>query len=923
MKKTIKQIGCMLCVFCLCFLAIGLTGCEKLLNNNNNNNKSSGEKNAYSNEKIAELLNDSVAASIGAENVRVNDNNEIEATVSNDVTTFNLDSLLGDLSEVIVYEDWKMTKRISGDVELQEGENVFYVKARKEGSHTEIRLMIVRDALKLIKLRTPLPEIDRNGTVIWEPIEGAASYWVTVYKTDDGSVISEVELAVNGCRILIGQSIDVVALPAAEDLEKYTESDRSEKVSYIDVLPLIEKTWRDAERTFDVLKKMHDELYFDVGNEYFIEVNGERRSATVSQKANVSANAPEFMYNVKLDEKDCASFGYSENFVSVKGDLDLFGEPLIDNAFKIDVTALSECASMFNDRIVESVTKKKNDIELFKAFFSNSVFSILGNIFDYEEQDNKKIVSVPVGALSGGIMSLNKIMPSMLEDMLVSLIPYVDCFYLLTDVLGLERVQIDGEDLSVAVILSLILNGEIRNNKLLNFEFVYENDVVKEISYVLDIGALGIPGVECKIGWTTKIDHLSTTSPVTIDTDGYTAQDLEFDLGVALGVKDLAVDVKTKIRLSDAFANKTNKWITIEATSGENTATAYFDATGLYADFGGLFDILGIDKTAYKTRYVEKITDEEGNEINLIDEILTNMAEMIDTLDGLFEGKEDESNEDNILNTLMIIWSGYIQSPNKADYISLLILSIIKSFDPTIGDHHESPQQDLLNYVFLRKVGDTGTCLADYALFYLNENGDAATFFERLFSNLRKCHEAGKRAYEAAFSTSDNLIGIQILADGEDNDLLDYLSYFFMLPTVTENAETHEYEIDYDDLTAFNDVNNLKRWLNKVFPTTNKYRKLVEDILGVTLNEFIDGGIYLEAIDDGGFHGTLRIATDSSENADEYVRLSAGVGMTAYVSDSMDAIEGIEFGEKNTETDKYYIEEMAQALLDGLRAYHP
>ena len=113
-------------------------------------------------------------------------------------------------------------------------------------------------------------------------------------------------------------------------------------------------------------------------------------------------------------------------------------------------------------------------------------------------------------------------------------------------------------------------------------------------------------------------------------------------------------------------------------------------------------------------------------------------------------------------------------------------------------------------------------------------------------------------------------------------------------------------------------------YMRGMLPVAVRFGPAVIFIAQVTLNEFIDGGICLEMIDDGGFSGTLRITDGAAENTVEYVRLSAGFGMNATEPDTIEVIDtGIAFDKKNDKTDKYYIAEMAQALLDGLRAYHP
>ena len=477
----------------------------------------------------------------------------------------------------------------------------------------------------------------------------------------------------------------------------------------------------------------------------------------------------------------------------------------------------------------------------------------------------------------------------------------------------------------------------------------------------LDLAALEIANLDntvgLSIGLETFVKATSSNQRVDINADGFTAQNLEIDLGAALGVKDLAADAKATIRLADAFANKNNKWATLTVTDKQATATAYIDATGAYADFGPVFTMVGGDKGELKTKYEAKFKNDQNENINLVDTInsainktfTTTVVEKLAELERKIAERKANKDKQNSGNTdsgntssgessgesqaqssengsdfmsfIMDVAKGFGTAQDKIDYACSVIYPFIERFDsaataflPDVAENKKGPatQATVIKYAFERTLGDTDSCVADYALFYQN-----ATTFKGLWDNIKACHEAGKDALDAATGTTPTTAGVQLLLAGDDNDLLDYVAHFVKVPTITEG------EPDFQNLVAINNATNLKNWLNWIFPVDNEYRVMVEDILNIGLVDIIDGGVYCEAINLGGYNGAIRIASGADAQAEgykSYVYVNAGFGMKASVADSMAAIEAeVAFNAQNE--GEYYIADMADALLTALRAY--
>lgn len=607
----------------------------------------------------------------------------------------------------------------------------------------------------------------------------------------------------------------------------------------------------------------------------------------------------------------------------------------------------------------------------------------IANIFNVKDVEGKKVISATVSTLSLGVNFLKTM--AALEPYIGAkneqtgkfeggkIDEYFGYFYKVTDALDMKRIQLNGKDITMDGILSLFPESEddpkyaaLADNDLLNIEVSYNGTDVSGLNLVIDLGALEIEGVESRFGLTISLEKFNTsaTDTVNIKTDGFVDKNFEIDLGGALGLKGLAADAKAVLRLSDALKVAGNKWATL-VLSQNNTdhLVGYIDATGAYVDFAPVFTILNKNYTG-TTKYQATYLSDGANVItkfvseftaqNATNPIETSIDKLIAELleKKANKGKKEEStsggnaqsgesaqtggnegsNESDfsLMDFVMSIANGFGAAQNKVDYVCSVVYPFVMLIDEEAANFLPEPieveegvfedapitQAVVIDYLFNRRLEKSGSTLADYVLFYEDGEGVAATTFKALGDNIKACHEAGKAALTAATNTTDTTAGVQLILDGENNDLLDYVSYFVKIPTIVGD------EPNFEALESPNNKAALIGWLNWIFPEDNEYRDLVEAILGTGLDDIINDGLYLEAINDGGFHGTVRAAVSAEENAAEYVRLSAGFGMVDSVAAPAETITGgVEFTAKDTETGNYYIADMAIELLDALCDY--
>lgn len=837
-------------------------------------------------------------------------------------------------------------------------------------------------------LDAPVVIVNESGLAEWRPIDGAGSYRVTVYNYD-GTVKATKETAekVYQYQLEEGESIEVVALPLEKYKDRYNESEKSTKKAYtLSTAKQLVNLLNGVGGIVDTWNSATNQLYADIALGGFFEsgaidqTTGKKKqnSFNVFAQANANVNDPEFMLGFKLNETDYLSLGYKDNAIYVREPMNLFNDLSGDNkapqAYKIDVTALADCIPEIMGPVMKLVAADETDLQIASliddvAALLNGELGSLANIFNVKDGANgEKIISATVSTLSLGINFI-KTMPT-LQPFIKDggkIDEYIGYFYKVTDALKMDRIQLNGEDLSMSGILALFPTGEddpryddLKNNDLLNIEVSYNGADISGLNLVLDLGALGIQGLDYRFGLTIGLNTFSTTTPVTINTNGFVAKDFEINLGGILGKKFISIgdkkevlsaDAKAVIRLSDALKDKGNKWATLSIGKDLDKGldlVGYIDATGVYVDFAPVFSILENSAYAGNTKYQATYLSDGANVIDkLVKDFKDNkpIAKAIDELIANMSGNNDENSDNttpdepaqpvepeqpaepapdfSIMDIIMEIANEFGAAENKVDYVCSVIYPLIMTIDAEAANFlppEGTPitQATVIKYVFNRTLGNTGSKIADYALFYKNDQGVEATTFEGLWTNIKACHEAGKAALIAATNTTETTAGIQFFdADTPENDLLDYIAHFVKIPTIDASNTPN-----FTNLAEINDKDKLIAWLNWIFPVDNEYRVMVEDILGTGLVNVI-GKVYFEAINLGGFNGAIRIAASKEiPNEDSYVYLSAGFGMNASAAAPSGTITGGKaFNEINVDTGRYYIAEMAVDLLTALRNY--
>ena len=821
------------------------------------------------------------------------------------------------------------------------------------------------------KLDTPELKVD-GSSASWNKPVGTEKFCVYIYDSDKNLIKTLEDYAGKTYELQEGEEyIEVVAIPKSS---AYAKSDKSPmKQRTADTVQQLVNLLNGVQGFVDVWNaiEVNDTLSADIAlGGFFTSGTGDLKkenTIALSAKANAGKTDPEFMIDFKLNGTDYVSLGFKDNAILVREPLNYVNKSGVTaaNAFKIDVSALGSNIPVMMGAAMKLISIEDVELEEITGAAKTFLKSGFGvDIIKLTDEGDKKTLSITIETLQALVDLVDNIPQA--GPIVEKIDGYLGKYYDIADAVKMQPILLDGKQISWSAISEKITKAN-KDGKLINIEMTFSGNNIKKLDLVLDLAALEIANLDntvgLSIGLETFVKATSSSQRVNINADGFTAQNLEIDLGAALGVKDLAADAKATIRLADAFANKNNKWATLTVTDKQATATAYIDATGAYADFGPVFTMVGGDKGELKTKYEAKFKNDQNEDINLVDTINTainktftttvvkKLAELEieiaerkankdkqnsgntdsgNTSSGESSGESQAQSSENgsdFMSFIMDVAKGFGTAQDKIDYACSVIYPFIERFDsaataylPDVAENKKGPatQATVIKYAFERTLGDTDSCVADYALFYQN-----ATTFKGLWDNIKACHEAGKDALDAATGTTSTTAGVQLLLAGDDNDLLDYVAKFVKVPTISENPDTHEDEPDFTNLVAINDKDNLIAWLNWIFPVDNEYRVMVEDILGIELVDIIDGGIYCEAINLGGYNGAIRIASGSDAQAEgykSYVYVNAGFGMKASVADSMAAIEAeVAFNAPNE--GEYYIAEMADALLTALRAY--
>ncbi len=791
-----------------------------------------------------------------------------------------------------------------------------------------------------VAVGVPTVTVDAAGKATWEPILGAGSYSYQILDAS-GSVVASGTVAANTdleVEIEAGQSIQVKTIPA--DTAKFKESAFCEAVKFeetpITQLLNLVKGLGTFVTTFNQTTAS-DTLSADVAiGGFFMKGEDEdsKNSIALSVKANARKDTPEFMVDFKLNEKKYVTLGFKGNKIYVREPINLLkdGKEATADAFYMDVAALDDSVDELMEFVMAKIGSANLAIDGLLNTVSDFLIGALGpmvtNLLDIKDKGNTKEIGITVAILNtvvGMIPTLLEMDPDAVGELVDGYIGYVNKGL---DLLGKGKLSYNGEEINwnyvktkIASAHAAIKKAKIDNpdaeikESLLKIVAGYSGGVLNGLDVVIDLSVLGIEGLDYNAGLHIGLDKFSNSSSVNIETDGFSKKDLRINLNGALPIKGLNADVNGVIRLSDAFANKNNKWATVTATTVPATTAktyAYIDANGAYVDFSGIFELFNITTegdNAKVAKYKAEYKNGANVKINLVDEINAAAAK----INAPKASNAAPRSWDEFSLDIDAIIEGFKAADDKVDYVCGYIYNnILTIIDETVEEKDNAGQADIIRWAFNYEIGEEAKVqLYRYAKFYNN-----ATSFEALWENIKACHEAGKAALEAATATTDTTAGIQLIKAGDNNDLLDYVANFVQIPTVS--GET----VNWDTVAQINDPDALKAWLNWIFPSDKDERILVENILGKSLDAVIDDGLYFEAAKvTGQFAGSVKAAAGSESTDQQYVSLGAGIYLEASANDTLTAITtDTIFNDKDTD-DKYVIAEAAKAMLDGLRYY--
>ncbi len=796
------------------------------------------------------------------------------------------------------------------------------------------------------QLTTPKLGLD-GSKATWNKISGAGSYEVSITSMDGEERTETTNADTREFIIAEGDTIKVRAVPSDSsrktsewsNTKTFAVSATKQLVNLIKGINGIITTLNNTKKDSTLSAEATIQGYFTA-----------EKTNTIALAASAKANDtdPQFSVDFKLNDKEYFTLGYTGRKVFLREPLNLVNnsnENAKANAFVMDVTALEPSVKS----LMKFVMNKLDGVTIDFDVIADSVVEILDGFegVDFgkllaikDNEDGSKEIGLTVTVMKTAL----NLIPGLFKDMDIKakVNEYIGYANKALEVLKKDPLTINGKELNWANIEAAVnaANTAIEKQKkaaadmtnetakaealaaikesLVKIKVTYNNKkVINKLILEADLEALQIQNLDYKAGLSIDLPTFELANSVSVSVPtGFSAQDLEIDLSGILPLKSLSATAKGVIRLSDAFANKNNKWatVTVDAHGKESesgSAMGYIDANGAYVDFNTILDLLGVTgKTAkFKQEYTKKNDAGAVVKMNLVDEInaAAKKLEPATTASAAAPRSWDEYKFD--LNAII---DGLGKATDKIDYVCNYVYNnFVTIIDKKANENANANQGTLIDWAFNYEIGDEKVQVINYVKFYFT-TGQAKTF-KVLGQNISAIHDANKTILTNATKSEDKTAGIQLV--GTENSLLAYLSKFVKIPTINESDE-----IDWDTTAEITDTTALKKWLGKVLPTTNKGRQIAEDILGKSLDAVIDDGLYLEAIGGEGYHGTVRGAA-SMTDATGYFTLGAGFGMAESKPDNMTAIVAeTDFDQKDGED--YIIAKTAEAMLDGLRAYN-
>ncbi len=776
----------------------------------------------------------------------------------------------------------------------------------------------------LKEIAKPVVSINKDGEATWAKVAGAGSYNYVIYDAEgqeaDSGTIDGKEKAYK-VSLEEGESIVVVAVPS--NTAKNKESQPSVKATYTKEVTAVDKVVAILDGVTGLVDVINGiEADGKVGAEVILSAFFTNAGATNDVALDVKAGLDgknqknsTFMVDFQLNKKSYVSLGYSNGKILVRDPVNFINTDDKDpDAFYMDISALDASVSA----LVDLALAKLSGIEI--EF--DSVAEMLAGVLEPINSAAPLDTILSFGEIEGGGTSIGlnigalATVLNLVTPLLKTLPTPIDIDEIggkLDEGIAFVRSNLDENMfvlkdktvLSWSYIKNKILEQSKTANKdnvLLKIDVATSEGSIKSVGIKFDLSALDKENMDLAFGLEVGVPTFALNQYVPVDTSAFAKKDLQIKTGVDLGIKGVKADLVANICLSDAFAKAGNLYgyanLTATTDGGDSgVAKGYINGTGAYVDLTGIFDLFGV--TGKQTKYKQEY-ELEGLALD---------AFINDAVTGLV---------DSILNPAQNAVSiegaiAAVQGGEKSIY-AYIYNEIITLLDATVQPDENAGLYDILNWLKNYEFGSTGACADTYLKIDIAQESWTA-----LGAQFLAAHTAGKAALEAAIFTDseNNIAGIQFSGD---DSLLAYLDNFVEIPSINEGA------IDLTETVSITDTQALKDWLNFIFDPKGAARKLVEDILGTSLEEVIDS-VYFEAQGFDGLHGKVAAKVDAQGAT--YVSIEGQVALVAG-TDSI-GMQGIVNGINmegavnfNTESEgeyPYVIADAAMALLTAVCEY--
>ncbi len=766
------------------------------------------------------------------------------------------------------------------------------------------------------------PTVTINGTTAqWAKVKNAKSYTYTIYDENGDEVETKTVEAKNTSikvELKEGQSITVIA-----KADGYTDSPASARVTAaLNPLAQIKNVIGGASTLVDIINGIGDTINAEVSLGGYFRSGESKNSAALKVMANANKTSPEVALGLTVNEGEpLFSIGYTGNKLLVNtGDkvyVDLTALDGAENALMAYVMGLlADIPEIQFSSIADTVN----------GVLDSPMLSSMGDISSLIDIQTLDDGSVSIGLTCGTLDTLLNVLPMLLKDVDIDALAtqYLDMVpslakneTVLSILPGLANVDLSW--ISWNSIKDKITAKKDSTDSLLKVVVKYGKEgslkVINGIDVVIDLSALDKDNLNYEVGLSVGL-MLSTTTKAKVAEfvgTGYKAKEIELDLDADLGLKDISATGKAVVRLSDMLSKKdaVAAYATIDVTKGATTKTVkgFASANGLYADFSGLFELFGVtgETTQYKVEYpignlvdfVEDAVKGLGAKNAALEIAGLDIGGLVDMGKGIVDGLIEVATSEKEMSEKIVDVCSYVY---KAVYD--VVVELVPSFPN---------EEALVDKIAALEITE-GVTVQNYSKITIDGKiGDIVNAF------IDK-HKANAETLKAAVNAGEGKAGVQLIGDGNEvKGILDYVAAFVKIPTVNQGA------LDFTTTADINDATALKAWLNfalgeakvSVFDDM-PVLDMLEDIIGKSLDEIIDGGLYFEVAGEltaeklakYGLSGSL--TAKESVEGDEYASASAGIYFQNATT-AMSAFDGSAFTAFNAKEEETY--KIAEAFI--------